>query len=102
VALLPPAELQARLAGLPGWEVHQGVLRKTFVLRGFGPAVIFLAAIAHLAEAANHHPDLHLTGYKHLTVELVTHSAGGLTARDFDLAQAIEALPHRPPREAGG
>jgi 4a-hydroxytetrahydrobiopterin dehydratase len=99
VSLLSPADIQARLEQLPGWDIRQGRLCKTYVCRGFAPAVLFLAAIAHLAEAANHHPDLHLTGYKQVTVELVTHSAGGLTARDFELAERIEALPRRAARE---
>ena len=51
-------------------------------------------AIGFLCEAADHHPDLHLTNYRDVTVELWTHAAGGLTENDFILAAKIDQLPH--------
>lgn len=69
------------------------VLRLEYTLKDFMSAVELINAIAKLAEAADHHPDLHLTGYKHLTVELTTHSAGGrVTQKDRELAAKIESL----------
>ncbi len=89
-------EIRSGLADLPGWEVREGQLTKTFTVKSFAHAVLFIGAIGQLAEAVNHHPDLNLYGYNKLTVNLSTHSAGGLTAKDFDLAGQIEKLPHRP------
>ncbi len=93
-------ELAARLADLPGWEVSAGVLTKTFTVRSFAHGVLFIAAIGQLAEAANHHPDLNLHGYSHVTVGLATHSEGGVTEKDCDLAAQIAALPMPKPKAA--
>ena len=94
-------EIAQRLIALPGWAVREGLLTKTFALRSFAHGVLFIGAIAHLAEAANHHPDVSLHGYNRATVSLSTHSEGGLTEKDFNLATQIEALPHKKPKEAG-
>src|SRR5262245_55910994 len=92
-------QINAALAGLPGWEVRDGLLTKTFNVRSFAHGVLLIGAIGQLAEAANHHPDLNLHGYSHVTVSLSTHSEGGLTERDFNLAGQIEALPQKKPKE---
>ena len=81
---------------MPDWTVVNGQLTKTYTVTSFPLALVFLSAIGQLAEAAGHHPDLHLHGYNKVTVELSTHSAGGLTAKDFALAAQIDALPHKP------
>ncbi len=99
--LLTNEEIAQRLTTLPDWEVREGVLTKTFTLRSFAHGVLFIGAIAQLAEAANHHPDVSLHGYNRVTVSLSTHSEGGLTEKDFNLAAQIEALPHKKPKEAG-
>jgi 4a-hydroxytetrahydrobiopterin dehydratase len=99
--ILPPDDVAARLASLPGWAIQDGLLAKTYHVRSFAHGVLFIGAIGQLAEAANHHPDLSLQGYSRVTVSLTTHSAGGLTEKDFDLAAAIEALPHKPPKPSG-
>jgi 4a-hydroxytetrahydrobiopterin dehydratase len=91
-------DIATRLGKLPGWGVPGGLLTKTYQVRSFAHGVLFIGAIGQLAEAANHHPDLSLQGYNRVTVSLITHSAGGLTDKDFDLAAAIEALPHKPPK----
>jgi len=98
MALLPPEQLPARLAQLPGWEIREGWLTKTYTVRGFLPGAVFISAIAQLAEAANHHPDVSLHAYSKVTVSLSTHSAGGITEKDFDLAAQIESLPHKKPK----
>jgi len=97
---LSPDELAARLADLPGWELSAGVLTKTFTVRSFAHGVLFIGAIGQLAEAANHHPDLNLHGYNHVTVSLVTHSEGGITEKDCGLAAQIAALPQPKPKSA--
>ena len=93
--LLNPDEINHRLSNLPGWDVREGLLTKTFTLPSFAHGVLFIGAVAQWAEAANHHPDLNLHGYNKVTVSLSTHSAGGLTVKDFDLAAQIEALPQK-------
>jgi 4a-hydroxytetrahydrobiopterin dehydratase len=93
-------EMAARLLDLPGWDVSAGMLTKTFTVRSFAHGVLFIAAIGQLAEAANHHPDLSLHGYSHVTVGLVTHSEGGITDKDCDLAARVEALPQPKPKSA--
>lgn len=93
--VLPQNEIEARLNDLPGWEIIEGQLSRTFVLPTFAHAVLFLAAAGQLAEAAGHHPDFLLRGYNKLTIQLITHSAGGLTEKDFDLAAQIDRLPHK-------
>ena len=96
MALLTADEISTQLAALPDWEVRGDQLTRTYTLPSFTHAIVFIGAIGQLAEAANHHPDLKLFGYKHVTIELSTHSEGGLTRRDFDLARQIQALPQKP------
>lgn len=81
------------LGELPGWQIERGLLRREWVLKDFIEGVRFIGEIAKIAEAEDHHPDLHLTGYRRLLIELSTHSAGGLTENDFILAAKIETLP---------
>lgn len=79
---------------IPGWSDDGKELRRTYVLSGFAEAVALIGRIAALAEAADHHPDLHLTGYRRLEVVLTTHDAGDkVTEKDRALAAKIEALP---------
>jgi 4a-hydroxytetrahydrobiopterin dehydratase len=98
MATLSPDDVAARLARLPGWNIQDGLLTKTYQVRSFAHGVLFIGAIGQLAEAANHHPDLSLHAYNRVTVRLMTHSAGGLTEKDFDLAAALESLPHKAPK----
>lgn len=93
-------QIDAHLSSLPGWEVSNGLLTKTFNVRSFAHGVLFIGAVGQLAEAANHHPDLSLHGYSHVTINLSTHSEGGLTEKDFDLAGQIEGLPHKRPKQS--
>jgi 4a-hydroxytetrahydrobiopterin dehydratase len=92
--LLGPEELAAGLAALPGWELQGAELVRTFELGSFPEAVAALVAVAEAAEAAQHHPDMELR-YRRLTFRLTTHSAGGLTRKDLDLAGAIEGCVAR-------
>ena len=87
-------EAQAYLKELNGWELlpDAKVIRTTYVMKNFVAAVDLIRKIAGVAEAENHHPDLHLTGYRKLAVELSTHAIGGLSENDFILAAKIDAL----------
>lgn len=91
MALLSDAEVQERLAGLPGWERNGEAIEKSFKRGDFVGSVEFVASLVEPAEAMNHHPDLAIS-WDTVTVTLSTHSEGGLTANDFELAEKIDAL----------
>ena len=93
MALLSDAEIQAALAHLPGWGRAADEIEKTFVCASFADAIAFVVRIGFLAEAANHHPDIDVR-WRNVRVALTTHDAGGLTAKDIELAGAIEEV-HR-------
>ena len=91
---LPLSAAQTLLQELKGWElVDEGkAIRKTIKCKDFLDAVNLIQRIAPIAEAEDHHPDLHLTGYRRLTIELSTHAIGGLSENDFILAAKIDQL----------
>ena len=96
---LPASAANTLLADLQGWELVDGkAIRKTVTCKDFLDAVCLIQRIAPVAEAEDHHPDLHLTGYRTLTVELSTHAIGGLSENDFILAAKIDGLLQRPGR----
>ena len=90
---LPEAAARMLLKDLAGWELIDGkLLRKTIKCKDFLGAISLIQRIAPIAEAEDHHPDLHLTGYRKLTIELSTHAIGGLSENDFILAAKIDQL----------
>ena len=90
---LPPAAAEALLRDVKGWELVDGkMIRKTVACKNFLDAVGLIQRIAPIAEADDHHPDLHLTGYRKLAIELSTHAIGGLSENDFILAAKIDQL----------
>jgi 4a-hydroxytetrahydrobiopterin dehydratase len=91
MALLNESEVEERLAGLSGWERRGEAIAKRFDRGDFVGSVEFVRSLVEPAEAMNHHPDLEIS-WATVTVVLSTHSAGGLTAADFELAEKIEAL----------
>jgi 4a-hydroxytetrahydrobiopterin dehydratase len=91
VQLLSDAEIQERANQLEGWTVEGKELRITRKFKDFLNAIAFVNQIVEPAEAAGHHPDLAIS-YNKVTVSLTTHDAGGLTSKDFDLAQVISKL----------
>jgi 4a-hydroxytetrahydrobiopterin dehydratase len=93
-------EVRERLGReLPGWELRDGWIRRTFVTPGFGHTLMLANTIGYLAEAAYHHPDMNL-GYAKLTVKLQTHSARGITDKDFELAILIDQTVLWKPAES--
>jgi len=88
--LLSDDDVRARLGDLSGWERLGHEIRKTYAFDGFKAAMSFVNRVAVLADAADHHPDI-LVQYSKVTLTLSSHDAGGLTARDFNLAQQIDA-----------
>jgi 4a-hydroxytetrahydrobiopterin dehydratase len=91
VALLSDAEIEERLSGLSGWERSGAAIAKQFKRGDFVGSVEFVTSLVEPAEAMNHHPDLEVS-WDTVTVTLSTHSEGGLTAADFELAAKIDAL----------
>ena len=90
---LPLSAAQRLLADLSGWELVDGtMIRKTIRCKSFMDAIGLIQRIAPIAEAEDHHPDLHLTGYRQLTIELSTHAIGGLSENDFILAAKIDQI----------
>jgi 4a-hydroxytetrahydrobiopterin dehydratase len=88
--VLSDDEISGRLEGLPDWTLKGTEITKTFTLKDFTAAMSFVTAVSLLAERANHHPDIDIR-YNRVTLTLSTHSAGGLTDKDFALAKKIEA-----------
>jgi 4a-hydroxytetrahydrobiopterin dehydratase len=89
--LLTEDEIVGRLGGVPGWSRQGSSIVTTVTQSDFRGALLFTGAVAYVAEQANHHPDI-LIEWNKVTLTLSTHSAGGLTAADFDLAAKINAL----------
>lgn len=100
--VIETAEVQRRLAeALPHWYLEGGSLRRRVRTGGWKATLMVVNAVAHLAEAAWHHPDLSVT-YAAVVIKLVTHSAGGITEKDFQLARKIEEVVFwRPAGEPG-
>lgn len=91
MALLEESEIEARLAGLPGWERQGEAIAKSFDRGDFAGSVAFANALLAPAEEINHHPDLEIS-WATVKVTISTHSEGGLTAADFELAGRIDSL----------
>src|SRR5918912_3751564 len=91
MAALNDEEIERRLADAEGWERDGDSLRKEFQLDDFKGSVDFVNRITEPAEEMNHHPDLTISWNK-VTVSLSTHSEGGITANDFELAARIDPL----------
>ena len=89
---LPEAE--AQIALLPAWRLtHDGTrIRRDVKLKNFREAVKLVNNVAALAEREQHHPDLHLEGYRRVWIEIHTHAIGGLSENDFILAAKIDVI----------
>ena len=86
---LSDIEIQRGLSARPGWTRRGSALARTFEFPDFPAAIAFVNRIADAAESMDHHPDIDIR-YTKVTCTLSTHSAGGITQRDFKLAEAIE------------
>jgi 4a-hydroxytetrahydrobiopterin dehydratase len=89
--LLSDAEIEERLADHPGWSRDGAAIVREFDRGDFVGSVRFAEAIVGPAEELGHHPDLEIS-WATVTVRIATHSEGGLTAKDFELAGRIDAL----------
>jgi 4a-hydroxytetrahydrobiopterin dehydratase len=88
---LDDAQIEQRLAGSP-WVREGHTLVREWRFADFAAALAFVNRVGALAEAANHHPDIHLHGWNRVRLTLSTHSAGGLAEADFALARQVDAL----------
>lgn len=89
------AEAHEQLQKLPGWTLAEDGqrIRKEWTVKDFMAGMRFFEAVARIAEADGHHPDIHLSGYRNVWIELWTHAIGGLSENDFILAAKIDQLP---------
>jgi 4a-hydroxytetrahydrobiopterin dehydratase len=94
VPLLEHAAIREALRRVPGWELAGVEIRKRFKLPSFPAALAFAMEVAFVAERLDHHPDF-LIQYDQVTLSVTTHSAGGLTEKDFALAEAVERIRSR-------
>lgn len=81
--------IQEQIQTLEGWKRKGGQIHKTYQLKSFKDAIIFVNRVASLADEADHHPDIDVR-YNKVHLTLTTHSAGGLTEKDFELARRID------------
>ncbi len=88
---LSDQEIAAAVKNLPGWSLREGNLHRVFEFADFVHAFGFMTSVALAAEAMNHHPDWS-NGWNKVTINLCTHSAGGITKNDFALATKMNEL----------
>ena len=91
MSVLSPDQLAAAVLELDGWEVRDGALRKRYTFDDFAGAMAFANRVAEAAEQADHHPDL-LVGWGACEVAWVSHSAGGITEKDREMAERTSSL----------
>ncbi|MFQ5524272.1 MAG: 4a-hydroxytetrahydrobiopterin dehydratase [Acidimicrobiia bacterium] len=91
MSLVPEHEIDAFLEAHPDWARSDSEIKRTYVFRDFNQAMGFVTRVALVAERADHHPDIDIRWNK-VTLTLSTHSQGGLTARDLDLADRCDGL----------
>jgi 4a-hydroxytetrahydrobiopterin dehydratase len=89
--VLSPDVAKSRLAQLPGWQIESGELVRTFQFKDFVAALQFVNRVGEFAEQAGHHPDIDIR-YNRVRLSLVSHDAGGITEKDFDLATRVQNL----------
>jgi 4a-hydroxytetrahydrobiopterin dehydratase len=95
VPAMPSAEVDSALTRLPGWKISSDGKRiaRCWKVKHFVAGIEFFKHVAELAEAEDHHPDLHLVGYRQVRIESWTHSVDGISVKDLILAAKIDDLP---------
>ena len=88
---LSKSDIQQRLGSMPGWKLDDDEIQKRYEFPDFRQAIAFVNRIADAAEAMDHHPDIEIS-YNKVKIELSTHSEGGVTAKDFELAAKIDSV----------
>jgi len=90
-SLVLPSDIEAKMKRIPEWETDGKAIERTFEFDDFGQAIDFVNAVADIAEEEGHHPDIDIRWNK-VRLVLSTHSEGGLTELDFDLAAKVDTL----------
>jgi 4a-hydroxytetrahydrobiopterin dehydratase len=95
VPALPPDKVREMLKAVPAWNLtaDEKRIRREWRVRDFTTALDFFQRVGQIAEDEDHHPDLHLVGYRNVAIEIWTHAVGGLTENDFILAAKIDLVP---------
>jgi 4a-hydroxytetrahydrobiopterin dehydratase len=95
VPALSPDEVKKLSKDVPQWRIDANGkrIRREWRVKDFATGLEFFNRIGAIAESEDHHPDLHLVGYRDVAIELWTHAVGGLTENDFILAAKIDQLP---------
>lgn len=92
-APLGAARITEMMPHVPGWVARDDKkIERAFTFQDFAGALAFVNKVGVLAEEEGHHPDIHLTGWKHVALELTTHAIGGLSENDFIMAAKINGL----------
>ena len=89
---MPPLsdhEIKSKLVTVPDWQIESGELMRTFLFKDFRASLAFVNKVGEAAEQAGHHPDIDIR-YNKVRLALVTHDAGGITQKDFDIAAAAD------------
>lgn len=90
MAKLSAEQIEAKLKTLNGWTLQVNSITKNYLLKDFVTALAFVNHVGWLAEKADHHPDITVHKYKNVTLTFSTHSEGGLTDKDFEMAKRID------------
>jgi 4a-hydroxytetrahydrobiopterin dehydratase len=81
-----------RLLDAGAWRRDGNAITRTFTIKGFKGAMAFANRVADAANAANHHPDIHVEGYRNVRIVLTTHATGGISDADIELARTIDGV----------
>jgi 4a-hydroxytetrahydrobiopterin dehydratase len=95
IPALSGAEVEQYSSAVPNWKVSNDGKRiaRSWRMKDFRTALDLFQRVGEIAEQEDHHPDLHLVGYRNVTIELSTHAIGGLSENDFILAAKIDRVP---------
>jgi 4a-hydroxytetrahydrobiopterin dehydratase len=92
MAVLSETDRNEKLNKLNGWQYRNNQIEKEFSLKDFKSALSFVNKLGEEAEKMDHHPDINIHSYNKVRITLSTHSEGGVTGKDFNLAEKIENI----------
>ena len=90
--IFSPEEIQTKIKELKGWSYENNSIQKEFELKDFSSVLAFTVRVGVESEKADHHPDIFIHSWNKCKISIATHSEGGVTQKDFDLASSIENL----------
>ncbi|GIK61223.1 MAG: 4a-hydroxytetrahydrobiopterin dehydratase [Ignavibacteriota bacterium] len=92
MALLNQDEITKKLSSISGWKLEENQIVKLFQFKDFAEALSFVNKVGAEAEKMDHHPDIFIHSWNKVKITISTHSEGGITKKDFQLAEKIEGL----------